>query len=133
VTAHLGLLARYLGRVQDASAHFAVAAEADAAAGAALAARTREWAAGTVPVAGDEAALFRRDGEVWTLRYAGQTARLRDSKGLRDLEVLLSRPGERSRPTGSGCARLTARTARPTPTLGHWPRSARRCWPSCRL
>jgi hypothetical protein len=94
VAAHLGLLARYLGRAGDAEAHFARAAELDAAAGAALAARTREWAgAGQAP---DDVALFRLDGEVWTLRYAGRTVRLRDSKGLRDLAVLLSRPGEQT-------------------------------------
>lgn len=39
------------------------------------------------------AAVFRRDGEVWTLYYDGFEARLRDSKGLRDLGVLLGRPG----------------------------------------
>jgi tetratricopeptide (TPR) repeat protein len=92
VAAHLGLLARYLGRAEDADAHFALAAELDAAAGAALAARTREWAAGGP--APDDGALFRLDGEVWTLRYAGRTVRLRDSKGLRDLAVLLSRADE---------------------------------------
>ena len=99
VAAHLGLLARYLGRAGDADAHFARAAELDAAAGAAMAARTREWAgagpAGADP-APDDLALFRLDGEVWTLRYAGRTVRLRDSKGLRDLAVLLSRPGEQT-------------------------------------
>ncbi|HET9970122.1 MAG TPA: hypothetical protein VFQ68_17955, partial [Streptosporangiaceae bacterium] len=26
--------------------------------------------------------VFRRDGEVWTLRYGGREVRLRDSKGL---------------------------------------------------
>ena len=94
VAAHLGLLARYLGRAGDADAHFARAAELDASAGAAMAARTREWAgAGPAP---DDVALFRLDGEVWTLRYAGRTVRLRDSKGLRDLAVLLSRPGEQT-------------------------------------
>jgi tetratricopeptide (TPR) repeat protein len=102
VAAHLGLLARYLGRAEDAEAHFAWAAELDAAAGAALATRTREWAGG----AGSEpdgtgsapggAALFRLDGEVWTLRYAGRTVRLRDSKGLRDLAVLLTRPDQQT-------------------------------------
>ena len=46
VAAHLGLVARYLGRAEDADAHFALAAELDAAAGAALAARTRQWAGG---------------------------------------------------------------------------------------
>jgi hypothetical protein len=99
VAAHLGLLARYLGRAADADAHFARAAELDAAAGAALATRTREWAgrewAGDGQAADDEA-LFRLDGQVWTLRYAGRTVRLRDSKGLRDLAVLLSRPGEQT-------------------------------------
>ena len=95
VAAHLGLLARYLGRAEEADVHFARAAELDAAAGAALAARTREWADGS-GVAPDSLALFRREGEVWTLRYAGRTVRLRDSKGLRDLAVLLGRPDEQT-------------------------------------
>jgi hypothetical protein len=47
-------------------------------------------------VAADGPAVFRLDGRVWTLRYAGQTARLPDSKGLRDLAVLITRPGERT-------------------------------------
>ena len=33
---------------------------------------------------------------MWTLRYAGRTVRLRDSKGLRDLAVLLGRPDEQT-------------------------------------
>jgi hypothetical protein len=37
--------------------------------------------------------LFRREGEFWTLRYQGREVRLRDSKGLRDLAVLLGAPG----------------------------------------
>ncbi|MFD7654129.1 ATP-binding protein [Actinosynnema sp. NPDC059797] len=37
---------------------------------------------------------FRRDGEVWALSFDGVTVRVPDSKGLRDLHVLLSRPGE---------------------------------------
>jgi hypothetical protein len=113
VAAHLGLLARYLGRAEEADAYFARAAGLDAAAGAALAARTREWARGggsapdgagalvpgaTTPPSPPEpsAGVFRLDGEVWTLRYAGRTVRLRDSKGLRDLAVLLVRPGEQT-------------------------------------
>jgi hypothetical protein len=94
VAAHLGLLARYLGWAGEADTHFAVAAELDAAAGAALASRTRDWAGSAGPP--DGVAEFRRDGEVWTLRYAGRTVRLRDSKGLRDLAVLLGRPGEQT-------------------------------------
>ena len=95
VAAHLGLLARCLGRADEADAHFALAARLDAEAGAALAARTREWARGDGRTPGDVAS-FRRDAEVWTLRYAGRTVRLRDSKGLRDLAVLLARPGEQT-------------------------------------
>ncbi|MET8040183.1 AAA family ATPase [Micromonospora sp. NPDC005215] len=36
---------------------------------------------------------FRRDGPVWRLGYAGSLAHLPDAKGLRDLHLLLSRPG----------------------------------------
>ncbi|WP_367128399.1 AAA family ATPase [Saccharothrix sp. HUAS TT1] len=39
-------------------------------------------------------AEFRRDGEVWALSYGGVTVRVPDSKGLRDLHVLLGNPGE---------------------------------------
>jgi AAA ATPase domain len=95
VAAHLGLLARFLGRAGEAATHFAMAAELDAAAGAALAARTREWARADA-LAHDRTAVFHLDGKVWTLRYAGRTVRLPDSKGLRDLAVLIARPGERT-------------------------------------
>lgn len=37
--------------------------------------------------------LFRLEGTVWTLSFAGSTIRLPDAKGLRDLAVLLARPG----------------------------------------
>ncbi|WP_433129940.1 ATP-binding protein [Micromonospora sp. CA-240977] len=36
---------------------------------------------------------FRRDGPVWRLGYAGSLVHLPDAKGLRDLHLLLSRPG----------------------------------------
>jgi hypothetical protein len=39
--------------------------------------------------------VFRRDGEYWTIAYAGAVVRLRDSRGLQYLAQLLSRPGER--------------------------------------
>ena len=39
-------------------------------------------------------AEFRRAGASWTLGYAGRTVRLPDAKGMRDLAVLLSRPGQ---------------------------------------
>ena len=36
---------------------------------------------------------FRLDGEVWTVSFAGRTARLRDAKGLHDIAALLRSPG----------------------------------------
>ncbi|WP_280385548.1 ATP-binding protein [Nocardia wallacei] len=36
--------------------------------------------------------VFRRDGAVWTVRFAGRTLHLPDAKGLRDLHLLLSHP-----------------------------------------
>jgi tetratricopeptide (TPR) repeat protein len=38
-------------------------------------------------------AVFRRQGDYWTVAYAGQTAHLRDMKGLHYLACLLRRPG----------------------------------------
>ena len=40
-----------------------------------------------------EACVFRREGEYWTLAYRGQTARLRDTKGLHYIARLLAQPG----------------------------------------
>ena len=37
--------------------------------------------------------VFRREGEVWALGYAGTMVRLKDVKGMRDLAYLLARPG----------------------------------------
>ncbi|MFI6293179.1 ATP-binding protein [Nonomuraea sp. NPDC050790] len=37
--------------------------------------------------------VFRLDGDVWTLTFAGRTAHLPDAKGLRDLRTLLGSPG----------------------------------------
>jgi hypothetical protein len=39
------------------------------------------------------AAVFRRDGAVWTLSFAGRTVALPDAKGLHDLAALLAAPG----------------------------------------
>ena len=54
--------------------------------------RHRGRAAGRGRPAGP--AEFRRAGAAWTLGYAGRTVRLPDAKGMRDLAVLLSRPGQ---------------------------------------
>jgi tetratricopeptide (TPR) repeat protein len=37
--------------------------------------------------------VFRRDGGVWQLRYAGREAHVPDAKGLRDIATLLGLPG----------------------------------------
>jgi len=36
---------------------------------------------------------FRREGDVWSIEFAGRAARLKDSKGLRNIAHLLGRPG----------------------------------------
>jgi hypothetical protein len=99
---HLALLADALGDRPTAAAHRAEAvAQARALGAAALVARIQREGV-SPPAAGHrdpEPAghgpdhVFRRDGEVWTLGYAGREVRLRDSKGLRDLHALLTRPG----------------------------------------
>ncbi len=38
-------------------------------------------------------AVFRRDGEYWTIAFDGESFRLRDSKGLAHMSRLLERPG----------------------------------------
>jgi tetratricopeptide (TPR) repeat protein len=38
--------------------------------------------------------LFRREGDIWTITYEGQTLRLRDFKGLSYIARLLEHPGE---------------------------------------
>ena len=103
VSRHLGLLATALGDRAAAAAHFAAAGQAARAIGADPGghADRRGGRTGRAPRgqaardAGEPApgAVFRRDGEVWTLGYQGREVRLRDSKGLRDLAVLLARPG----------------------------------------
>ena len=41
------------------------------------------------------AAEFRRDGDVWTISFAGQTVHLKHARGLTDLATLLASPGRR--------------------------------------
>jgi hypothetical protein len=37
-------------------------------------------------------AVFRRDGQFWTLSFRGRTVRMKDAKGLHDLALLVSEP-----------------------------------------
>jgi hypothetical protein len=41
----------------------------------------------------DQVNVLRRDGEYWTVAYAGLVVTLRDSKGLRDLARLVDSAG----------------------------------------
>jgi pimeloyl-ACP methyl ester carboxylesterase len=59
---------------------------------------------------------FRREGEYWTLAFAGRVARVRDAKGLRHLADLLRQPGV-AVPAVELLAALDTPGARP-PTLG---------------
>src|SRR5947208_409047 len=41
----------------------------------------------------DGAAVFRHEGDFWTVAYAGKVVRLRHGKGLGDIAILLANPG----------------------------------------
>jgi hypothetical protein len=95
---HLGLLARALGRADDAARHFAAAlAMCERAGFTACAARTRA-ALGARPRLPDTSASagppeLRRRGDVWILRHGGRELLLADSKGVCYLAALLEEPG----------------------------------------
>jgi hypothetical protein len=42
----------------------------------------------------DRDAVFRNEGDFWTVAYGGRTARLRHAKGLGDIAILLGSPGK---------------------------------------
>lgn len=50
------------------------------------------WSASTT--AEEPENVFRKEGKVWTLRFSGQTARLKDRVGLSYLKVLLGAPNQ---------------------------------------
>jgi hypothetical protein len=64
-------------------------------------------------------ALFRREGEFWTIAFAGHTCRLRDVKGLRYLAFLLAAAGRDVHvlELASAAAGLEPRSVRPEPDL----------------
>ena len=91
---YLGLAAEALGEHDLAAQHFAAALTQSRVLGA------RPWVerltalleGASFPAA--TGAGFRLDGDVWRLEYAGTTAHLPDAKGLRDIALLLARPGQ---------------------------------------
>jgi hypothetical protein len=97
---YLAMLARFLGRDADAeryegdarSAHRRVGLVGDPPPLAGPVRVHDEPAQAPAPPYGS--ASMSRDGATWAITYAGRTVRLRHSKGLRDVAVLLSRPEE---------------------------------------
>lgn len=54
----------------------------------------RPTAGAPEPILVADAARFCREGEVWTLTFAGRTCRMRDGKGLAHIALLLRHPGQ---------------------------------------
>jgi hypothetical protein len=87
---HLGLLHAALGDRRNAESLLRAALATHERLGAAA------WAAETAAALAGLARVgvtMRHAGDLWEVGYAGRTATVRDSKGLRDLAVLLDRPG----------------------------------------
>lgn len=103
VDLRLGVLAHLLGRTDDARRHLEAALRQHEAVGAPgwaeLAARElartqAEGAAGPARPAVPSVPVLQKEHDLWSLTFAGTSVRMRDSKGLRDLAALVSRPGD---------------------------------------
>ena len=107
---YLGLVAACLGRLPAAADHLARASELHRQIGSPPWLTRSEAARSQLPAAGARVAwrpaaeesdgpppksdgTFRRDGDVWTLSFAGTVVRMKDAKGLRDIATLLAAPG----------------------------------------
>lgn len=87
-------LAPLVARLEARSGAAAPApAPATAAAGASPGAPVAEAPTSGPSSPGPDAAVFRRDGDVWELTFAGTTVHVPDAKGVRDIHALLGRPG----------------------------------------
>ena len=102
IAEQLGKLAAYLGQPDEAGRHLSVARDRYEQAGAsALLARLDALAvprpeaqpAGAADAAG-VTGLLHRSGPVWLVEWRGRRSTVPDSKGIRDLAVLLARPGQ---------------------------------------
>ena len=102
VAEQLGKLAAFLGRPDEAGRYLAVARDRYEQAGTpALLARvgappasgpgTGPFGAVDVPAA---AGRLQRSGQVWLVEWRGRHSTVPDSKGIRDLAVLLAHPGQ---------------------------------------
>lgn len=113
VTAHyLALAAGVLGRDDEAARFASLAEELHRSAGLFVPPPPLRPAGETAIVpASPDVAAFRSEGGVREVVYAGTTVRLRDSKGLRDLAVLLQSPGTAVHVTELTGAPVTATAA----------------------
>ncbi|MER5638973.1 AAA family ATPase [Kitasatospora sp. NPDC002227] len=93
VSRYLALLAQVSGEPETARGQFAAALAAARAIGASRLAERIAREAGREQPRSPDRGVFRREGPLWRLGYAGAEVVLPDSKGLRDLAVLLARPG----------------------------------------
>jgi hypothetical protein len=92
VDLYLGQLAGSLGDPKAAVAHLRAAETMASTLGAPL------WAEHAARLAAeldrsDDLPRLAQDGEVWTVRWRGTAVHLPDTKGLRDIALLLGRPG----------------------------------------
>jgi hypothetical protein len=100
IAEQLGRLAAYLGQPDEAGQYLATARERYVRAGVpalrdrvdALSPEPPEHAAPPRHTAGP--GRLRRDGPVWVVEWHGRRSTVPDSKGVRDLAVLLARPGQ---------------------------------------
>ncbi|HET7243432.1 MAG TPA: ATPase, partial [Streptosporangiaceae bacterium] len=95
----LGRLAAYLGRPDEAARYLAAARDRYELAGApALLARLDALAAqrpqDQPASAADAIGRLQRSGPVWLVEWRGRRSTVPDCKGIRDLAVLLARPGQ---------------------------------------
>jgi len=99
VAEQLGKLAAYLGRPDQAARYLATAQDRYEQAGTPALLARLDALAGRRPQAqaagaADSAGRLRRSGQVWLVDWRGRHSIVPDSKGIRDLAVLLARPGE---------------------------------------
>jgi hypothetical protein len=94
---YLGLLAGSLGESGTAAAHLTAAIAAHHQVGASAWAELsmlEQRRLGPATPGAAAANRFQRDGAVWHITYGGNTVRMPDAKGLRDIATLLARPRE---------------------------------------
>jgi hypothetical protein len=98
VAEQLGRLAVYLGRPEEAGRYLAAARDRYELAGtpallARLDALAAPWTQAQSADAADATGRLQRSGQVWLVEWRGRCSTVPDGKGIRDLAVLLARPG----------------------------------------